>query len=651
MNVDEALIVVEQEFLSRELSPIERLVFRASWIGQTYTDIALDSAYGLDYIKEIGSKLWNDLSDALGQRVTKKNLHLVLKQYGQNSTAKSNSRMGQVSPREQIARQDSLSSFPQAEIEFPGRPVPLDSSLYINRPPIEELACYEIHKPGCVLRIKAPRKMGKSSLLNRIMAHATTEGYKTVVLDFQEADTAVFTSINKFLRWFCANVSRQLQLTPKLNDYWDEDLGSKMSCKIYFEGYLLKSINSALVLALNEVNRIFEYPEIAQDFLPMLRAWHEQAVQVETWRKLRLVVVHSTEVYLPLKLTQSPFNIGLPLKVPEFSLEQVQQLAMRYELTWAEGEAGMRRLVPLVEMVGGHPYLLSMAFYQLSGKEMTLEELLQKAQEPTGIYSAHLRSLSVMLQEEPELAAAFKRVISSEGSVFVGEVAIYKLESMGLIHLDGDRAKPSCQLYRVYFRNNLKNPNLIDFRLEELEQENVQLQRLSNLDELTQLANRRYFNQYLKTLWQQVEEIPPLSLILCDVDYFKFYNDAYGHLAGDECLQQIANAIRVCVTHPANVVARYGGEEFAVILPQTDAHTAVNVAEEIRAIVKALEIAHDNPDVDGLPDRFVTVSLGVASIKPGSKSSPEMLIAAADEALYQSKRQGRDRVTLHTENT
>ena len=122
--------------------------------------------------------------------------------------------------------------------------------------------------------------MGKSSLLHRVIAHTQAHNYQTVYIDFQEADNVVFTSLDKFLRWFCANISRQLHLTPKIDDYWDEDMGSKVSCKIYFETYLLPQIYSPMVLALNEVNRIFEYPTIARDFLPMLRFWHEVAQQV-----------------------------------------------------------------------------------------------------------------------------------------------------------------------------------------------------------------------------------------------------------------------------------------------------------------------------------------------------------------------------------
>jgi hypothetical protein len=449
MNLEKTVSVIEQVLLGRSLTPIERLVFCQSWMGQSYDEIAQDLAYGSDYLKQIGSKLWNDLSEVLGERVTKKNLRLVLERYQQHQAHE----FHPPAPFISMSSRDEI----QTDFEFPGRPLALSSLLYIHRPPLEELALSEIHKPGCVLRIKAPRKMGKSSLINRVIANAVQTGYHTVFLDFQETDRVIFGSLNKFLRWFCANVSQQLQVAPKLDEYWDEDIGSKVSCRLYFEGYLLTAIHHPLVLVLNEVNQIFEYPEIAQDFLPMLRAWHELATQVELWQKLRLVVVYATDVYVPLQVNQSPFNIGLALKLPEFNITQIQELALRHGLTWAEGEAGIQHLVPLIEIVGGHPYLINIAFYHLCQGNVTLEALVKNAVLATGIYSHHLQSLLLLLQEEKDLMATLKSILLAEKSISVNAIAAYKLESLGLIHFNGYHAQPSCKLYRLYFTQQLKS--------------------------------------------------------------------------------------------------------------------------------------------------------------------------------------------------
>lgn len=177
-----------------------------------------------------------------------------------------------------------------------------------------------------------------------------------------------------------------------------------------------------------------------------------------------------------------------------------------------------------------------------------------------------------------------------------------------------------------------------------LEQANHQLERLATSDGLTGLANRHRFDQYLNTCWKQYcGGNSMLSLIICDVDFFKIYNDTYGHQVGDDCLRQVAAAIRQAVKRPADLVARYGGEEFVVVLPSTPITGAVHVAEAIRENVKALEIPHKNSSVSWC----VTISLGVAGIVPTPGTLPAILIAAADAALYQAKSSGRDRAILH----
>ncbi|PSB54071.1 diguanylate cyclase [filamentous cyanobacterium Phorm 6] len=172
---------------------------------------------------------------------------------------------------------------------------------------------------------------------------------------------------------------------------------------------------------------------------------------------------------------------------------------------------------------------------------------------------------------------------------------------------------------------------------------NQRLDGLANLDSLTQLANRRRFDEVLNREWELSSISEPLSLIMCDIDCFKLYNDNYGHQAGDACLQQVARAIGdSCTNAPAEriyLAARYGGEEFGVILPNTDIAAAQVVAEGIRQRVKALAIPH----IKSVVTDSVTLSMGVATISE-NQNSPKMLIEAADKALYRAKSGGRDRV-------
>lgn len=173
-----------------------------------------------------------------------------------------------------------------------------------------------------------------------------------------------------------------------------------------------------------------------------------------------------------------------------------------------------------------------------------------------------------------------------------------------------------------------------------------ELQHVANSDSLTQIANRRQFDERLSWEWQRMaREKMPLSLILCDIDYFKLYNDHYGHQAGDVCLRQVAQVIDRTVKRPADLVARYGGEEFAVILPNVSVQGAVHVAELIQFQVKQLKLPHAKSKVRN----HITLSLGISSQVPSEKSQAEFLITAADQALYAAKKQGRNTYCLHAE--
>jgi diguanylate cyclase (GGDEF)-like protein len=635
MTIDEVVQLVKANQMN--LTSLQELVLRQAWEEKTYTTIAIEAHYGEERIRKVASKLWQSLSKLWGEPIAKTNFRVTLESRHLTKA--------EVQLIKEFCRQETI-----VPLEFPDSPVASNSNLYINRPPVEQIAFAEITEPGSVLCIKGARKMGKSSLILRILAHGAEQGFRTVSLDFQQADTAVFANLDKFLRWFCANIARELNILPKLDDYWDEDLGSKVSCTIYFQRYLLESLKNPLLLALNEVNRVFEYPEVAQDFLSLLRYWYEQAKQLEVWQKLRLVVAYSTEIYIPLNLHQSPFNIGLPLKLPPFTALQVQDLAQRHGLSWTANDTEQ-----LMAMVGGHPYLIRLALYHLvSNSHISgLEQLLQQAPTESGIYSDHLRQYLIALQEEPKLAAALKQVIATP--MKLEPILQERLQSMGLINIDSDRASISLELYRLYFQQQLlPSIDLSSSRIHQLERENQELRYLSSLDELTQIPHRRYFNTYLQIEWKHAtERQTPLGLILCDIDYFKIYNKTYGTPAGDDCLRQIATAIRMCLQrrfdHPkagSNLVARYGGEEFAVILPQADATTAVYIAENIRSDVKALAIPCKYPGIGGLPATVLTVSLGVASIVPPTDGDPTTLVQAVEQAVYQSKRKGRDRVTL-----
>ncbi len=335
-------------------------------------------------------------------------------------------------------------------LEQPEGQIPLDSAYYIDRPPIET-DCYEaIIKPGALIRVKAPRQMGKSSLMMRILDHASKESYKTASLNFQLVDGEWLGNLDLFLQAFAANITDRLKLPEKLEEHWKGVLGSKNKCTNYFERYLLPSIDTPVALGLDEVDEVFNYPAIANDFFGLLRAWHERAKNDPVWKKLRLIIVHSQEVYIPLNINQSPFNVGLPIELPDLSQEQVQDLVQRHGINWTE-----EQIQQLMTLVGGHPYLTRVALYQIARGRMTLEKLQQIAPTEEGPYSDHLRRHLLNLQENAKLLAAFKRVLSVDSPVDVGTAEAFKLRSMGLVKFQGNEVMPLCELYCEYFGDRL----------------------------------------------------------------------------------------------------------------------------------------------------------------------------------------------------
>lgn len=191
-----------------------------------------------------------------------------------------------------------------------------------------------------------------------------------------------------------------------------------------------------------------------------MRSWYEEARRDLNLQKLRLVVVYSIEKYITLVISCSPFNIGLPLHLPEFTQPQVQDLAKRHGLDWSSCE----EVAALMELVGGHPFLIRIALYHICAQGLSLNQLLQEMIAPSagyanahgGIFHNHLWSKWITLQKNPDLAAAMATVVTAQQSVLLDPIQAYKLESQGLIHQEGDRIKPRCELYRAYFKQQLK---------------------------------------------------------------------------------------------------------------------------------------------------------------------------------------------------
>lgn len=337
----------------------------------------------------------------------------------------------------------------EISLESPEGQVSIDSRFYITSP-YEERCYEEIQKPGSLIRIKSPHNMGKSSLMAKVLAQASQLGYRAVTIDLEQTNQKFFDDLDKFMQWFCASVGKPLGVRVKIEEYWDDIFGANDNSTDYFEKYLLEGDDRPLVLAIDNFDRIFKYADIETDLCGLLRGWHESSKIKKLWQKLRLIIVHSQESYAQRDINQSPFNVGLPIELGEFTPEQVQELVARHGLTWTEGE-----LEQFMGLIGGHPYMVRSALYHIAAGDLSLAEFLRTAPTEAGIYSDYLRGHLKTLEDYPELGAAMKLVITSEAPVRLRSEESFKLDSMGLVVRVDNNVKPRCDLYRQYFCDRL----------------------------------------------------------------------------------------------------------------------------------------------------------------------------------------------------
>ncbi|MEH2151947.1 AAA-like domain-containing protein [Nostoc sp.] len=458
-SLDEAIKVANQSVnykLNRNLTDVEIIILKGAWQRQGYDEIAAQHQYATSYIsQDAAPKLWKILSDSLDEKVKKSNFKEALKRKWEKQ--KIDGVKTQDIFSENIIFTDNLDNKIKLNllIQNPNSESlnHLKTNIYVRRPEIEKI-CYEtILQPGSLIRIKAPAFMGKTSFITQVITQLPKQDYRDVILSFELADRNThFTQLNKFLRWFSSNISRELGLPNELDEYWDEEgMGAKVSCTTYFEKYLLVAADTPLVLCLDNVDLLFPYPEIYEDFFGLLRSWYEKARSRQIWKKLRLVLIHSTDVYIRLNINQSPFNVGLPLELSEFTREQVQDFAQQHQLNLDTTVIGS-----LIKLVGGHPYLLEIAFSHCKTyPDISLEQILTEGTTEAGIYAHHLREHWLNLQQHSELATAFKKVVNSTSPVLLEPILAYQLQSMGLVKFSGNLVEIRCHLYRQYFRIRL----------------------------------------------------------------------------------------------------------------------------------------------------------------------------------------------------
>ncbi|OKH43023.1 serine/threonine protein kinase [Calothrix sp. HK-06] len=434
------------EKTGKSLSFIQKVILRES-LNQTqttYTQIALENNYSENYIRQlVAPKLWQLLSETLGEKVNRTNCRAVLEQRFEILSSVNNSQTTQI---QSLEHAQSRAEYP---LESPEGTVPLASPFYIERG-IEQICYQEIIQPGAFVRIKASRQMGKTSLMTRIISHASFHNYNIVRLSLYRAETNIFSSTQNFLQWLCANVNRQLGIKLKISSFWDEDIGALMNATVYFQEHLLNQISTPILLALDEVNQLFEYPNLARDFLALLRSWYEESRDISIWRNLRVLIVYSTNAYINLHTNKTLFNVGTSFELPPFTRLQVEDLTQRHQIQLTEFE-----FEQVMELTGGFPYLVRLLLYHSSQHQLSIENLRRDAASDIGIFYKHLHELLWHLKQNPNLAAAFSEVVLAQAPIFLEQEVAFKLKSLGLISLQESHATVSCLLYKQYFTSHM----------------------------------------------------------------------------------------------------------------------------------------------------------------------------------------------------
>lgn len=326
--------------------------------------------------------------------------------------------------------------------------VDLQSPFYVTRP-ADSTALAAITRQGVTITIKGPEQMGKSSLLFRTVDAAARAGKKVAFIDFQIIEKKVLKDAEFFLREFCQLISNELGLEDQDDTYWRVPLSFGQRCTRYMSQHVLERSGQPIVLAMDEVDVLFDSPFRA-DFFGMLRSWHNSRGLSPLWKQLDLLLVTSTEPYQFIdNMNQSPFNVGEVLELEDFTAEQVADLNRRHGSPLQPSEVTL-----LTDLLGGHPYLVRRALYLLASRTMNTDQFFTQAAHEHGPFGAHLRRHLMRLNGREDLVAALLEVITKH--TCSDERLFHRLRGAGLVRReDAQRVLPRCALYADYFKERL----------------------------------------------------------------------------------------------------------------------------------------------------------------------------------------------------
>ena len=339
--------------------------------------------------------------------------------------------------------------LPSADPRLETGALKLDSPFYVRRSADEKVERL-VTQTGETILIKGPRQVGKTSLVARAQARAEAEQQQTCYIDFQLIDESRFRDASTLLRYFAARLAKEFHTTLSPNDIWDDTLGDADSLTDFIQRALVANATKPILLCLDEVDNVFKY-SYCDNFFGMLRGWHNRRATHPVWNRFNLLIAHSTEPALFIRdLNQSPFNIGHPFRLDDFGHNEILWLNQRHGFPLKRAEDIER----LTRLVGGHPYLLRQAFYNLASDGSSVRDLEQCAADDRGPFGDHLRHLLWVLRGNDHLRKSLKQVVSR--GTCDDEDDFQRLRAAGLIEGESrETARPRCQLYGSYLRTHL----------------------------------------------------------------------------------------------------------------------------------------------------------------------------------------------------
>jgi hypothetical protein len=396
------------------------------------------------YLDQINWAFWSSPADT--PRLVEELRRAVAGNELSIGTEQSKADLLQVSPPPPIPQPTPSAQL--APLELPEGTMDTQSAFYIERRSCDPIALETIQQIGVTITIKGPRQMGKSSLLIRTIAAARKAGKRVVLLDFQLFDQTALTHADLFFRQFCVWLTDELELEHRVDEYWNMPLGNSQRCTRYVGRYLLKELDSPLVLAMDEVESIFE-TEFRSDFFGMLRSWHNSRATTPAWKQLDLALVTSTEPYQLIEnLNQSPFNVGQVIELMDFEAEQVGDLNRRHGTPL---DIDMER--QLMDLLDGHPYLVRRALYLIASEHISVADLFANATDDRGPFGDHLRYHLFRLHDKPDLVQGLLQVLRH--GTCQDERVFFRLRGAGLVRREGRAVLPRCRLYGNYFQEHL----------------------------------------------------------------------------------------------------------------------------------------------------------------------------------------------------